>query len=219
MDLKDPKVQKIVVAALAIIVVSYVYFGTSLLPFNYPVRKAKIQAMEQEYNKLSAELEKARRVVADMARLEAEYERLHEQWLSAQELLPEEEEMPDLLRQVTTAGNKAGVTFALFEPQPISQREFHIEHPIKVKVRGGYHQMGIFLSRLANLDRIVNVANLTLKVPPAAGRMSPNPNDRNSRKKQRISSETVEAQFNLIAYTLLKGVEHEAVQPQHAQND
>jgi type IV pilus assembly protein PilO len=220
MNLKDPKVQKIVLVAVAIIVVSYVYFGTSLLPFNYPVRKAKIQGMEQEYNKLSAELEKARRVVADMARLEAEYERLHEQWLSAQELLPEEEEMPDLLRQVTTAGNKAGVTFALFEPQPISPREFHVEHPIKVKVRGGYHQVGIFLSRLANLERIVNVANVSLKAPPPAKNSSSSSSgDRKNRKKQRISSETVEAEFTLIAYTLLQGVEHEAVQPQHAKSD
>lgn len=216
MNLRDPKVQKIVVAALAIIVVSYVYFGTSLLPINYPVRKAKIQAMEQEYNKLSAELEKARRVVADMPRLEAEYERLHDQWLSAQELLPEEEEMPDLLRQVTTAGNKSGVVFALFEPQATSPREFHVEHPIKVKVRGGYHQVGIFLSRLANLDRIVNVANLTLSVPPARN-SAKKPGDRG--KKERLSTETVEAQFTLIAYTLLEGVEHEPVQAQHAQTD
>ena len=220
MNLRDPKTQKIVVAALAIIVISYVYFGTSLLPINYPVRKAKIQAMEQEYNKLSAELEKARRVVADMARVEAEYERLHDQWLSAQELLPEEEEMPALLRQVTTAGNKSGVVFALFEPQATSPREFHVEHPIKVKVRGGYHQVGIFLSRLANLDRIVNVANLKLTVPPAkASATKKSGNNRDRARKERLSTETVEAQFTLIAYTLLEGVEHEAVQAQHAQND
>jgi type IV pilus assembly protein PilO len=223
MNLKDPKVQKIVVGVLAIMIVSYVYFGTSLLPINYPVRKAHIQEMEQEYNKLSAELEKARKVVADMARLEAEYERLHDQWLSAQELLPEEEEMPDLLRQVTTAGNKAGVAFALFEPQATSPREFHVEHPIKIKVRGGYHQMGIFLSRLSNLDRIVNVANLKLTMP--AGRKSAarsqvsNQERADRQKKERLSSETVEAQFTLIAYTLLEGVSHEAVQPQHAKND
>jgi type IV pilus assembly protein PilO len=224
MNLKDPKVQKILIGVLGILVVSYVYFGTTLLPITYPVRKAKIQAMEQEYNKLSTELEKARKVVADMARLEAEYERLHEQWLLAQELLPEEEEMPDLLRQVTTAGNKAGVTFALFEPQPVTPREFHAEHPIKVKVRGGYHQVGIFLSRLANLDRIVNVANLQITPPKqqaarGASSRKKGGSEKDRRKLQRLSTETVEAQFTLVAYTLLKGVENEAVQPQHARNN
>jgi type IV pilus assembly protein PilO len=219
MNLKDPKVQKILIGVLAILVVSYVYFGTTFLPFTYPVRKAKIQSMEQEYNKLSTELEKARKVVADMPRLEAEYERLHEQWLSAQELLPEEEEMPDLLRQVTTAGLKAGVTFVLFEPQPDSPREFHVEHPVKVRVRGGYHQVGIFLSRLSNMSRIVNVANVQITPPTnQKGRAASKSGNNKKKSEPRISTETVEVQFNLIAYTLLKGVSNEAVEPQHAQN-
>jgi len=215
MNLKDPKVQKILIGVLGILVVSYVYFGTTFLPFTYPVRKAKIQAMEQEYNKLSTELEKARKVVADMPRLEAEYDRLHEQWLSAQELLPEEEEMPDLLRQVTTAGLKAGVTFVLFEPKPDVPREFHVEHPVNVRVRGGYHQVGIFLSRLSNLNRIVNVANLQM-VPPNA--KATGGKGGSKKKTVRPSTETVEAQFTLTAYTLLKGVSNETVEPQHAQN-
>jgi type IV pilus assembly protein PilO len=218
MNLKDPKVQKILIGVLGILVVSYVYFGTTFLPFTYPVRKARIQAMEQEYNKLSTELEKARKVVADMPRLEAEYERLHEQWLSAQELLPEEEEMPDLLRQVTTAGLKAGVAFVLFEPQPESPREFHVEHPIKVRVRGGYHQLGIFLSRLSNMSRIVNVANIQV-IPPTQLKSSRTSAKSGAKNKQaRMSTETVDAQFTLIAYTLLKGVSNETVEPQHAQN-
>jgi type IV pilus assembly protein PilO len=136
MNLKDPIVQKTMMGIMAVVILSYVYFGTTLVPINYPVRKAKIGALEKEYAKLSTELEKARKMVGNLARLEAEYERLHEQWLSAQELLPEESEVPDLLRQVTTAGNKAGVEFALFEPQPPAPREFYSEHPIKVMVRG-----------------------------------------------------------------------------------
>jgi type IV pilus assembly protein PilO len=147
---------------MAVVILSYVYFGTSFVPINYPVRKAKIEALEKEHAKLSAELEKARQMVGNLARLEAEYERLHTQWLSAQDLLPEAKEMPELLRQVTTAGNKSGIRFALFEPQPPTPREFFSEHPVKIKVRGNYHQIGIFLSRLANMSRIVNVSKLEL---------------------------------------------------------
>ena len=114
MNLKDPTVQRTMLGVMAVVILSYVYFGTNFLPINYPVRKAKIEALEKEHAKLSAELEKARKMVGNLARLEAEYERLHDQWLSAQDLLPEEKEMPELLRQVTSAGNKSGVRFALF---------------------------------------------------------------------------------------------------------
>ncbi len=213
MNLKDSRVQKIMLGIMSATILSYVYFGTSFLPFNYPVRRAKIKALEKEHAKLSAELEKARKMVGNLARLEAEYERLHEQWLSAQELLPEAKEIPDLLRQVTTAGNKAGVEFALFEPQAPQPREFFSEYPIKLKVRGNYHQIGIFLSRLANMPRIVNVSKLDLKTADIEQKVkgkaktkgkeaaTPNPTVK--------SASTVEAEFTLSAYTLLGGVENE----------
>jgi len=211
MNMKDPKVQKIMMGAMAVVILSYVYFATSFLPFSYPVRKAKIEALEKEYSKLSAELEKARRTVGNLARLEAEYNRLHEQWLNAQELLPEEKEMPELLRQVTTAGMKAGVEFALFEPQPPMPLDFYAEHPVRCKVRGGYHQVGIFLSRLANMSRIVNVGKLDLKQS----------GDRSAKgsKRQTKKMSTVEAEFTLSAYTLIGGVDNEAVEAETASID
>jgi type IV pilus assembly protein PilO len=203
MNLKDPRTQKILLGVMSVMILSYVYFGTNFLPFNYPVRKAKIEALEKEYAKLNTELEKARKMVGNLARLEAEYERLHDQWLSAQELLPEEKEMPDLLRQVTTAGNKAGVQFALFEPQAPAPKEFFSEHPVKIKVRGNYHQVGIFLSRLANMQRIVNVSRLHMVSPVNTAKGKAGGTGKRS---------TVEAEFTMSAYTLLGGVENEEVQ-------
>jgi len=206
MNLKDPRVQKTMMGIMAVVILSYVYFGTSFLPFNYPVRKAKIAALEKEYTKLSTELEKARKMVGNLARLEAEYERLHDQWLSAQELLPEAKEMPELLRQVTTAGNKSGVQFSLFEPQPPAPREFFSEHPVKVRVRGNYHQVGIFLSRLANMARIVNVSKLELNhYDVKKGKKGAD-----SRAVKNMN--TVEAEFTLSAYTLMGGISNEEVQ-------
>jgi Tfp pilus assembly protein PilO len=223
MNLKEPKTQKILLGCFALIVGGYIYFGTSLLPFNYPVRKAKIEALAAEHEKLAAEVEKARKVVGDLARLEAEYERLHDQWLSAQELLPEEKEMPDLLRQVTTAGSRSGVEFALFQPEAPVAHEFYTDHPIQVTVRGNYHQVGSFVGRLSNLERIVNVDQLALVQP--VEKKGAKKKTTTSKKKAAKDAEdnvvartnnTVEARFTLTAYTLLTGVPGEAVQTQEA---
>jgi type IV pilus assembly protein PilO len=223
MNLKDPKTQKIVFGAIILAAAGWVYFGTTLMPFNYPVRKAKIAALEAEHERLAAEVEKARKVVGDLARLEAEYERLHDQWLAAQELLPEEKEMPELLRTVTTAGSRAGVEFSLFQPKPPVAAEFHTAHPIQVTVRGTYHQVGSFLGRLANMERIVNVADLKLSQPNEKGpkkkkaSTSKRKDDQNGGAMTR-SNNTVEAKFTLTAYTLTGGVANEAVNEQHAKN-
>ena len=47
MNLRDPNVQKILIGAVLLIALSYVYFGTSLLPFCYQVRKAEIAELER----------------------------------------------------------------------------------------------------------------------------------------------------------------------------
>ncbi len=201
MNLRDPKIQKFTMVILAVIALSYVYFGTTVLPFCYGVRKAKIAQLEEDYTKLSAEVEKARQMVGNLAKLEAEYDRLHLQWASAQELLPQEEEMPELLRKVTTAGNKAGVEFMLFQPRPPVVKEMFKEHPVSVRVRGGYHELGIFLTRLANLSRIVNVTDL--KINAAVVNKDP------KKSKMNNISETIIADFTLSAYTLIEGAQNE----------
>ncbi|MDH3216870.1 MAG: type 4a pilus biogenesis protein PilO [Candidatus Krumholzibacteria bacterium] len=208
MNLKDPNVQKILLGVVVLVVLSYLYFGTQLLPFFYQARRAEIKALDEEYAKLSADLEKARQTVGKLAQLEAEYERLHEQWLSAQELLPEEQEMPDLLRKVTTAGVRAGVEFMLFQPGSPVLHEQYKEHPVKIRVRGGYHQLGIFLSRLANLERIVNVSELDIKSAVKAAR------GRGGKNKDENARNSIVADFTLTAHTLIGGVENEMVAEQ-----
>jgi type IV pilus assembly protein PilO len=223
MNLREPKTQKILIGCVALAAAGYVYFGTSFLPCNYPVRKAKIAQLQADHEKLAAEVEKARKVVGDLARLEAEYERLHDQWISAQELLPEEKEMPDLLRQVTTAGSRSGVEFALFEPESPVPHDLYTDHPITVSVRGNYHQVGSFMGRLSNLERIVNVSDLTM-VQPNDQKHAKKKTSTSKKKAQdqaandtvARSNNTVEAHFTLTAYTLLPNVSPEAVDSQQA---
>ena len=198
MDFKDPQVQKGIIVGIFCILAGYVYFFSSFLPFFYHPRHAKIESLSSEYEKMSAELEKARKTVGNLAKLEAEYNRLHDKWIAAQGLLPKDKEVAELLRKVTRIGNQAGIDFLLFEPQPAVPKEFITENPVKVKVRGEYHQLGIFLSKVANLDRIVNVSNLTIKPEDSRGGGS---------QDRALRNYTIEAELTLTAYTLVEGGE------------
>jgi type IV pilus assembly protein PilO len=179
--------------------IGYVYFFTSFLPFFHHPMRSKIESLSSEYEKMSAELEKARKTVGNLAKLEAEYNRLHDKWFAAQGLLPTEKEVADLLRKVTRVGSQAGIDFLLFEPQDPVQKEFITENPVKVRVRGEYHQLGIFLSKVANLDRIINVTNLAIK--PVEKKDSGGNEDRAMRNY------TIQAEMTLTAYTLVEGGE------------
>jgi type IV pilus assembly protein PilO len=198
MDFKDPQVQKGIIVGILCIMIGYVYFFTSFLPFFHHPMRAKIASLSSEYEKMSAELEKARKTVGNLAKLEAEYNRLHDKWIAAQGLLPKDKEVADLLRKVTRIGSQSGIDFLLFEPQEPIQREFITENPVRVRIRGEYHQLGIFLSKVANLERIVNVSNLVVK---------PGDDKQGNSKDRAVRSYTVEAELTLTAYTLVEGGE------------
>lgn len=200
MDFKDPQVQKSLIVGILLLIVGYVYFFTAFMPFFYHPQKVKISTLTTEYEKMSAELEKARKTVGNLAKLEEEYNRLHEKWVAAQSLLPHQEEVASLLRKVTRSGNQAGVEFLLFQPQPPVAREFVTENPVKIKVQGQYHDVGVFLSKVANLDRILNVHGL--RVSAVEEKKS---SKKNSNKVGR--NHTIEAELTITAYTLAEGGE------------
>ena len=162
-DVKDPKFLRWVGAILVVLVVVPMYFMSASYPFTYAARKQTIAELDAHHQKLAQDLERARLLVRNLERVEQEYAILHDQWKVAQTLLPEANQMPDLLRKVTAAGQQSGIEFHLFRPQAAVSQGFYNDNPIEVVIQGGYHQTGVFLSRLANLNRIVNVSELNME--------------------------------------------------------
>jgi type IV pilus assembly protein PilO len=163
MSLRDPKIQKILLTVVVCGLALWGYFLADLLPFGYRRQVKKVHEMEVAQETLAAELEKARRAVADLPQLEREQADLERKWKQAELLLPTDKEMAGLLTQITQAGEQAGVTFRTFKPAPQRPQEFYNENPVDIEVEGGFHQVGVMLARLANLSRIVNVTNLDLE--------------------------------------------------------
>lgn len=163
LDLKNPSVQKTILGLLAAVAVLGVFFFTHFLPFGYPNTRERLDALKADYQKKSTDLARARATVADLPRFEAEYDQLHERWTMAAELLPADKQLPALLRRITLAGQQTGVQFLVFRPAPLKPEAHYSEMPISISVNGGYHEVGSFLAELANLRRIVTVANVHLK--------------------------------------------------------
>lgn len=90
--------------------------------------------------------------------------------------LPTQNEMPGLLEDISKTGIASGLSFESFTPQPEVPYDFYIELPIKMVVVGNYHQLAVFLSRVALMSRIVTLHDLEIRLtPPAKGAPPPNP--------------------------------------------
>jgi len=172
LDLKNPAVQKTVLSVLLSGGLLAVFFFTHFLPFGYPNQQDRLNALKTDYERKSTELARARTTVADLPRFESEYEQLHDRWQLAAELLPTDRQLGSLLRKITLAGQETGVQFVRFRPSPPKTDTYYTEMPVQIAVSGGYHQIGSFLAELANMRRIVTVADMRLKTNPA---MSTNP--------------------------------------------
>lgn len=162
-DFRNPVVQKAALSVLAAGAVLGIFFFTHLVPFSYPVQREKIEALKADFEKKQTDLARARATVADLPRFEAEYEQLHQRWAEAAELLPADRQMAALLRKITLAAQETGCQFVVFRPTGQKSETYYTEMPLNLSVNGGYHQVGSFLAELANMRRIITVANLKLK--------------------------------------------------------
>lgn len=71
--------------------------------------------------------------------------------------LPKDAEVPGLLEDISHTGLAAGLTFNSITLAPEVSKEFYIELPIDIEVKGGFHAFGAFVSGVSALPRIVTL--------------------------------------------------------------
>lgn len=77
--------------------------------------------------------------------------------------MPTEEEVASLLIDISQTGLASGLEFRLFKPAAPVQKDFYSELPINIQVIGRYEELGLFVSGLAALPRIVTVHDVNIK--------------------------------------------------------
>jgi type IV pilus assembly protein PilO len=76
--------------------------------------------------------------------------------------MPTKAEVASLLVDISQTGLASGLEFKLFQPNPEINREFYSELPINIQVIGKYEELGLFVSGLASLPRIVTVHDVSM---------------------------------------------------------
>ena len=111
---------------------------------------------------IAKDLQKAKARAANREKLLAEVAATEKLFEETAVLLPKEKEIPSLLTNISALGRGSGLDFLTFKPGADIPKDFYSEIPIDIKVRGPYHNMGVFLNQISKLNRIVTVANITM---------------------------------------------------------
>jgi type IV pilus assembly protein PilO len=92
----------------------------------------------------------------EVASLQAQLERLRT-------VLPEEQDVGDLLDRVNEMATQSNLTIRGFTPQAVAKKAMHAEWPIGLQLEGTYHDLGAFLERVSKFPRIINVGEIKIR--------------------------------------------------------
>lgn len=130
---------------------------------------ARAQALKDTVTLLEAQIDSAKR---DLAKGSVEdVRRRTEAFRSSLRLLrrlvPEKNEVPDLLDEISTRARRRGVAIASVQPQPVELGPAPFDtYKYSMAVRGTYDAIGQFLGDIASLNRIVVPFDLGLVILP-----------------------------------------------------
>ncbi|MEA3466957.1 MAG: type 4a pilus biogenesis protein PilO [Thermodesulfobacteriota bacterium] len=130
--------------------------------FWFQPQNEKTTRLTEQKATLTKELRQAKAKAANREKLQAELDATQALFEETATLLPKEKEIPSLLTNISALGRGAGLDFLTFKPGADVPKDFYSEIPIDIKVRGPYHNMGIFLDQVSKLDRIVTVSNINM---------------------------------------------------------
>jgi len=153
--------------ALCAITVVLVFIGYWALVFSG--RRAEIATLHGKITTLKTQLATKNQLLANLDAVRTAVTELKAQVRQAEERLPDKKEIPELLSSVSSAGRESGLEVMLFRQKAERYQDFYAEVPVEVLVRGNYHQVAAFFDRVGQLDRIVNVGEISMRLPRDEG--------------------------------------------------
>jgi type IV pilus assembly protein PilO len=148
---------RIVILAGTVIVVGGLFVWFYYIPKTEEIGKIKLEiaALEQK-------LAKAQITAKRLEQFEAEWSETDIRFQEALKLLPNTKEIPTLLKTITQLGTDSQLEFRLFNPQRERVRDFYVEIPVSIEVRGNYHHVAVFFDKVGAMERIVNILNVSM---------------------------------------------------------
>jgi type IV pilus assembly protein PilO len=168
LKLSTPKKVIILVAILCVISGLYLYVF-------FTPRQDELKVAKGELSKLTKELNESRAITRDLQKFKEQVVKLNEELKNALTQLPNEKEIPEILKNISSLGKESNLEFTLFRPKPEVSQQFYAQVPIELVALGTYHNVGIFFDKVSKLPRIINVVdfNMTRLKKDATGRSEP----------------------------------------------
>jgi len=148
---------------ILIFVGTILLFGGSFYALDYMPKTEEIFTAQESVDRLEQQLRTVKIRARSLKKFREEYAKVKIKFQEALKLLPDKREIPNLLKGISQQGLDAKLEFRLFSPQPEKAKDFYMEIPVSMEVRGEYIHVLDFFDRVGRMDRIVNILNISMK--------------------------------------------------------
>ena len=155
--LKLPTPKKVLILVVILCGMAGLYLYAFFLP-----RQEELNGVRRELSKLENELNNSKAIARDLQKYNEQVAKLNEELRNALTQLPNEREIPEILKTISNLGKESNLEFTLFRPRPEQPQQFFANVPIELVALGNYHNVGIFFDKVSKLPRIINVVDFTL---------------------------------------------------------
>ena len=155
--LKLPTSKKVFILLAILSVISGLYLYSFFIP-----QQDELKTLRSELDKLARELNESKTIVRDLQKFKEQVEKLNIELKDALTQLPNEKEIPEILKNISSLGKESNLEFTLFRPKPEEPQQFYAKVPIELIILGSYHNIGIFFDKVSKLPRIINVVDFNM---------------------------------------------------------
>ncbi|MDH3490420.1 MAG: type 4a pilus biogenesis protein PilO [Gammaproteobacteria bacterium] len=145
-----------------IAIVFAVVLGLGIYWFIVQDKAPQLSRVQEEEQQLRVTFENKQRKAANYDAYKAQLSQIEQSFGTMLRQLPGKTEIPSLIVDISQTGLAAGLQEKLFVPQGEVPRDFYAEKPIKIRLTGGYHEIGNFVSGIAALPRIVTLHDINI---------------------------------------------------------
>ena len=132
-------------------------------------KQAVVNARMASESELKREYERKAAPAAGLEALRTRHQALETAFDALLDQLPKDTEVPGLIEDISRAALANGLTIEGIEIEAERAIGFYTELPIRIAVRGGYHEIGGFASDVANLPRIVTLHDFEIEPEEPSG--------------------------------------------------
>jgi len=169
LDFNDIGSWPLIFRALFVALFFVVAIGAGFYFLVYSEQMPRLERAEMEEQELRNSFEQKQRKAANFDAYRAQLDEIERSFGTMLRQLPGKTEIPNLLVDISQTGLAAGLQEELFQPSAEIQKDFYAEKPIKIRLKGSYHEFGKFVSDIAALPRIVTLHNVEIQPESTQG--------------------------------------------------